>query len=62
MFKHIGNKIEFRKPTRGTNIQGVTVMLWMQSAQDTFDMTFFQSKSLTIRLKEKMYFGKGLVG
>lgn len=62
MFRHIGNKIEFRKPTRGTNIQGVTVMLWMQSAQDTFDMTFFQSKSLTIRLKEKMYFGKGLVG
>lgn len=62
MFKHPGNKIEIRKPANGTNIQGITVMFWMQSAQDIFDMTFFQSKSLTIRLKEKLFIGKGLVG
>lgn len=62
MFKHVANKIEIRKPSEGTNVQSVTVMLWMRSAQDTFDLTVFQSKSLTIRLKEKLFIGKGLVG
>lgn len=62
MFKHIGNKIDIRKPSGVTNIQDVTVMLWMWSTQDTFDMTVFQSKSLSIKLKEKLFIGKGLLG
>lgn len=62
MFKYIGNKIDIRKPSGVTNIQGVTIMLWMLSAHDTFDMTVFQSKSLTIRLREKLVIGKDLVG
>lgn len=61
MFKYIGNKIDIRKPSGVTNIQGVTIMLWMLSAHDTFDMTVFQSKTLTIRLKEKLIIGKGLL-
>lgn len=62
MFKHIGNKIDIRKPSGVTNIQDVTVMLWMRSIQDTFDMTVFHSKSLSITLKEKLFIGKGLLG
>lgn len=61
MFKHVGNKIEISNPSGGIHIKGVTVMLWMRPAQDTFDMTVLQSKGLTIRLKEKLLIGKSPV-
>lgn len=62
LFKHIGSRMNIRKPSGVTNIQGVTVMLWMWSAHDKFDMTVFQSKSVSFRLKEKLFIGNGLVG
>ncbi|XP_062570057.1 uncharacterized protein LOC134232121 [Saccostrea cucullata] len=58
LLKQRGSRIDVKKPSKSTAPLGITIMTWLKSPSSNIDLTLYHSRSLGIRIQDKIIMEK----